>query len=569
MDSSMIPSSRSGSDFNDNPSSLLLSQDMTFAFNDIPQNDTFLSDQFQQQPSTSLLLTEPPVHGPLLNHSQQQHESAVPLSTGFQIDRRPLNNFQQFHSAPLLPTGFQISRLPRNDSQQFHSAPPLPADFQINRPPRNDFQQLQLESPLPTESRSIDINHHFQQLHPEPSSSTGHESIGPGGTELDDLLQELQLHSGPPWPTELGSIRLQGHSQQNHQSALLLSSGFQIGGGGFEFSQQQPSAPLSTAWSQYPDLSGTHDPPMATPTLTLSDAPPDEYLAGLTMNSGANQMITGPGLPSWQLSSQAQIIDPSASNSTMHDLPLIRRADNNPATIQWHTCRGGCDGFNCIFRPNEALPFYEKNEIGEGGFGTVYAVRSTVTGTNFAVKEMSETTTNRTNDLNDIAEEIRIHRGLRHKHITKIVGTYIYEKMEGRNPKAYFGIVMQPLADCDLSTFLRRIVANRQSGISVQNEDLDVLMDSFGCLASSLAYLHNQKIKHKDIKPANILVYNGTVFLSDFGLSKDFSESGNSISLGAPDGTVKVSRPCRSTVSIAKYFVAVRRSRGAQLGASP
>ena len=32
----------------------------------------------------------------------------------------------------------------------------------------------------------------------------------------------------------------------------------------------------------------------------------------------------------------------------------------------------------------------------------------------------------------------------------------------------------------------------------------------FGCLASGLAFIHSKRIRHKDIKPANILVWNYT-----------------------------------------------------------
>lgn len=63
-------------------------------------------------------------------------------------------------------------------------------------------------------------------------------------------------------------------------------------------------------------------------------------------------------------------------------------------------------------------------------------------------------------------------------------------------------------------------------------------MDSTGCLSGGLAYLHGQQIKHKDIKPANILVNNGSVLLMDFGLSTDFSNSGISTSYG-PTGLTR------------------------------
>jgi serine/threonine protein kinase len=45
----------------------------------------------------------------------------------------------------------------------------------------------------------------------------------------------------------------------------------------------------------------------------------------------------------------------------------------------------------------------------------------------------------------------------------------------------------------------------------------------FGCLASTFAYLHDQKrkIRHSDVKPANILVKDSQIIVSGFGISKD------------------------------------------------
>jgi serine/threonine protein kinase len=44
-----------------------------------------------------------------------------------------------------------------------------------------------------------------------------------------------------------------------------------------------------------------------------------------------------------------------------------------------------------------------------------------------------------------------------------------------------------------------------------------------GCLISAIAYLHDQKIRHKDLKPSNILLSRDNLWLSDFGSATDFS----------------------------------------------
>src|SRR6202040_2867361 len=51
-------------------------------------------------------------------------------------------------------------------------------------------------------------------------------------------------------------------------------------------------------------------------------------------------------------------------------------------------------------------------------------------------------------------------------------------------------------------------------------------LTAFGCLSSAVRYLHtSRKIKHKDIKPENILVDRyGSVLLADFGISKQYED---------------------------------------------
>ena len=58
-------------------------------------------------------------------------------------------------------------------------------------------------------------------------------------------------------------------------------------------------------------------------------------------------------------------------------------------------------------------------------------------------------------------------------------------------------------------------------------------------VVSALAYMHNKKMLHLDIKPSNIMISNGKAVLIDFGLSKQYTESGEpesstTIGLGTP-----------------------------------
>jgi serine/threonine protein kinase len=53
-----------------------------------------------------------------------------------------------------------------------------------------------------------------------------------------------------------------------------------------------------------------------------------------------------------------------------------------------------------------------------------------------------------------------------------------------------------------------------------------------GCVANALSYIHSQNIKHKDIKPDNILIDSARVYITDFDLSIKFKHELTSASKG-------------------------------------
>ena len=79
---------------------------------------------------------------------------------------------------------------------------------------------------------------------------------------------------------------------------------------------------------------------------------------------------------------------------------------------------------------------------------------------------------------------------------------------------------MSPIADCNLAEYFARIPDDP--------EKMGILRKFYGCLASSLQYLHESRIRHRDIKPENILVKNDRVYLADFGIALDWESLGRS-----------------------------------------
>lgn len=71
----------------------------------------------------------------------------------------------------------------------------------------------------------------------------------------------------------------------------------------------------------------------------------------------------------------------------------------------------------------------------------------------------------------------------------------------------------------------------------IENHKATIIYSKIGCLVSAVTYLHKQKIRHKDLKPSNILLSQDKIWLSDFGSATDFtllSQSATNNERGTP-----------------------------------
>lgn len=96
---------------------------------------------------------------------------------------------------------------------------------------------------------------------------------------------------------------------------------------------------------------------------------------------------------------------------------------------------------------------------------------------------------------------------------------------------------MFPVAAMDLGQFLES---------SDTHLWVDVMRQWFSCLARALRYLHTRKnpFKHRDIKPANILIdRTGAVFLTDFGISKEYPSHQATVTTGDGRFTIEYASP--------------------------
>jgi serine/threonine protein kinase len=141
----------------------------------------------------------------------------------------------------------------------------------------------------------------------------------------------------------------------------------------------------------------------------------------------------------------------------------------------------------------------------------------------------------------DALREVYHLQNLRHAHIVQLVGSYL----QGRN----FAILMYPVADCHLGTFMED-TSDLDHSHDMYGPRMTFLAHSIGCLTSAMAYVHSQTTKHMDIKPQNILVRQThsvlplwRVYLADFGLSRIFTSDEQSQTDGPTSRTPRYCAP--------------------------
>ncbi|KAI4954172.1 hypothetical protein J4E91_001882 [Alternaria rosae] len=123
--------------------------------------------------------------------------------------------------------------------------------------------------------------------------------------------------------------------------------------------------------------------------------------------------------------------------------------------------------------------------------------------------------------------EIKVMRQVNHRHCVRFLGSYT--DTESVN------ILSTPVADMDLAAFLDKPIGDREWAILYKGID---------CLCNGLLYLHENKIRHEDLKPQNVLVHGTNILLTDFGFSLDFSDDSVSTTTGRPSAwTIRYSAP--------------------------
>ena len=249
--------------------------------------------------------------------------------------------------------------------------------------------------------------------------------------------------------------------------------------------------------------------------------------------------------------------------------------------FSWPPGLGECSGNHCNLRVDKGIPLSFKWKISDkkasidryDTYGYPYSFKKP-----FVVKTIRKLSSKKARD--EAANEVKTMKDLRHPHITALLGTFMYQER--------LSILIFPAACCDLRQFMKRLSKDfedirssgriqetwtlirtrsdstittdstrsmsnspqepdssaREKGAKGNNSSrkrvqplnasfqkkMHCLRSWFVCLSEALRYLHESDVRHKDIKPENILIdESGAVVLTDFGISRKFAKDASHV----------------------------------------
>ena len=185
------------------------------------------------------------------------------------------------------------------------------------------------------------------------------------------------------------------------------------------------------------------------------------------------------------------------------------------------------EGDHAKMEAEEPLPLVYDKPYKKGSYGMVIKVQDSDSRATYALKQqiVGSVESRNVRARKHLEDEMKRLRGLQHKHVIRLVKSY--------ERAGSYGLLLAPAATNDLLDLLDRFSKNNfchMVGEFDQKWLRPAFLTAFGCLSQGLAYIHGKDIRHKDVKPGNILYQKEEArFLwADFGLAYDFSATGNS-----------------------------------------
>uniref|UniRef100_A0A0D3FPF7 mitogen-activated protein kinase kinase kinase n=1 Tax=Oryza barthii TaxID=65489 RepID=A0A0D3FPF7_9ORYZ len=276
-------------------------------------------------------------------------------------------------------------------------------------------------------------------------------------------------------------------------------------------------ANLSSAQSVWsPDLYGS-SPRCASPEKIMGSqerSPRSSPLRSPVLRSKNPSAPPSPMHP--KLFPENHVSRPEGNGSVnFHPLPLP------PASVSPKQTNFSHQPVPKVDAPSMAGQWQKGKLIGSGTFGCVYEAANRHTGALCAMKEVNiiPDDAKSAESLKQLEQEIKFLSQFKHENIVQYYGS---EYIEDR-----FYIYLEYVHPGSINKYV-----NQHCGAMTES----VIRSFTRHILKGLAFLHSQKIMHRDIKGANLLVdVNGVVKLADFGMAKHLSTAAPNLSLkGTP-----------------------------------
>ena len=259
---------------------------------------------------------------------------------------------------------------------------------------------------------------------------------------------------------------------------------------------------------------------------------------------------------------EEELVDISEAQPLKQDASVMREFLESGVEFKWPEKLGGSSGNHCDIVGSIPLKWNRKisdktnASIDKFEAGPDFSFQKP-----FVVKTIRDPDSQKARKIT--AKEVENMKDLRHPHVSALLATFTHQ--------ARLNILIFPAACCDLHQFMKGIskdfdedrVTSLSDGTNTISNDttnprqprdskvgsvskhkekdpqevrsepwplkepidkqFEMLRGYFVCLLQALSYLHTSGVRHKDIKPGNILIdESGSVILTDFGISRRF-----------------------------------------------